>query len=379
MLATLTSGLATARLSRRALPALVPVLIATLGITSVQAGIALSTVAICYGLLQYPSGRLGDALTRKTAIVLSLSVLAIGSVVLALAPGFGALLVGAAIVGAGEGLYGPAARALLADLYEEQRGKAFGLFTMASDLGGVLAAGLVTATLAIATWNAVFVPIVFALAIHAIAIYRWGREPVHLARFEVDLRETVTRLFGHSRYRWLLASYVLFAFTAQGFVGFLPTFLQAHHDVSLGVANGLFALFFVAGMAARSLGGALSDRLPRRYVGGGGLVLSAGGVVVLLVTSSAIGAIPGILLAALGQKAFPPSIQAYLMDVFPDSTMGGDLGATRTVYLVLGSLGPTYIGYVASRWNYDLAFAGFVVCLLVAGTIMIGLSVTGSE
>jgi hypothetical protein len=65
------------------------------------------------------------------------------------------------------------------------------------------------------------------------------------------------------------------------------------------------------------------------------------------------------------------------MDTFPDGSMGGDLGATRTVYLGLGSLGPSYVGFVAGRVSYAVAFAGLLGCLLVSAAIVVGLARTG--
>jgi hypothetical protein len=69
-------------------------------------------------------------------------------------------------------------------------------------------------------------------------------------------------------------------------------------------------------------------------------------------------------------------MQAHLMDSFPDESMAGDLGATRTVYIGIGSVGPAYVGFVASRLNYTVAFAGFVVAFLVGGLVVLALALT---
>ena len=64
--------------------------------------------------------------------------------------------------------------------------------------------------------------------------------------------------------------------------------------------------------------------------------------------------------------AYRPVMQAYLMDSFPTDSMGGDLGAMRTVYIGLGALGPTYVGAVAELLDFRGAFAGIVASLLSA-------------
>lgn len=74
--------------------------------------------------------------------------------------------------------------------------------------------------------------------------------------------------------------------------------------------------------------------------------------------------------------AYPPVMQAFLMDAFPDGSMGGDLGATRTVYIGLGSLGPTYVGFVAGRASYVTAFSGLLACLVVSAVVVVWLART---
>jgi hypothetical protein len=69
-------------------------------------------------------------------------------------------------------------------------------------------------------------------------------------------------------------------------------------------------------------------------------------------------------------------MQAHLMDSFPEGSLGGDLGATRTVYLGFGSLGPTYVGFVASRTSFTWAFVGLAACSLVGALLLVSLVVT---
>lgn len=64
-------------------------------------------------------------------------------------------------------------------------------------------------------------------------------------------------------------------------------------------------------------------------------------------------------------------MQTHLMDVFQDANMGGDLGAFRMFHMIVGSLGPTYVGFTAERTSYTLAFVGVIGCLFV-NTLIIG-------
>ena len=46
---------------------------------------------------------------------------------------------------------------------------------------------------------------------------------------------------------------------------------------------------------------------------------------------------------------------------------------SREVYEGISSLGPAYVGVVAGLAGYTLAFAGFLVCLLLRSVILVGL------
>jgi predicted MFS family arabinose efflux permease len=376
MLALLSVGLAIARVGRRALPPLLPTIIVDLAITPFQAGIALSLGSATFALLQFPSGRLSDQLSRKTVLLSSFAILIIGYMILSISITYVILLVGAAVIGIGEGLYGAADRGLLSDLFVEKRGVAFGIHTTFSDIGGIVAAGLAAAALAIGMWRMAFLPAVVALILLSFLLYWTGQEPVYVERPALKIRETVGRLFGRRRFQLLLVAYSLFALTSQGFIGFLPTLLQADKGFSPGLASLAFAGMFAVGIVARPIAGRLSDSRHRLVVAGGGLLIGAVGIFVLISAGSPLLAAIGIGTFAAGQKAFPPSMQAFLMDAFPDSSMAGDLGATRTVYIAIGSLGPAYVGYVGSRLSYTVAFTGFVGAFLVGGLIILSLMIT---
>lgn len=376
MLVALSFGLAGARLARRILPPLLPTIIVDLSISPFQAGIALSLTSLGFALLQFPSGRLSDQLSRKSVLVPSLAIGAFGSVLLWQTSSYLALLIGAAIVGIGEGLYGVADRGLLSDLFVQRRGIAFGVHTTFSDVGGILAAGLAAGALAIGAWQTAFLPAIFGLALISLLHYRWGDEPIVIKKVSPQIRETVGRLFGHRRFQVVLLAYALFSFTVQGVIGFLPTLLKADHGFSSELATAAFAGMFATGIAARPLAGRISDWGSRLVVAGTGLTLGGLGLLILVFSRSPVIAMTGVVVFAIGQKAYPPTMQAYLMDSFPDGSMGGDLGATRTFYLSVGSLGPTYVGYVGGVYSYTVAFAGFVGAFLLSGLLVLSLAHT---
>jgi MFS family permease len=382
LLLAVSLGWAAIQTGRLVLSPLLPTVMADLAVTEFQAGVAFTTLWGLYALCQYPSGRLSDELTRKSLLVAGLSLVVAGFAVLASAPNYPAFLVGAVVVGAGAGLYPTPARALVSDLFVERRGQAFGLHTASGDVGGAAAAGLAIAALALAGWRSAYAPVVAVLAAVALALHLWGREAYvrpAVDRESVvaglsDAAATARRLWKNPRMRWLLLAYALYAFTWQSAAGFLPTFLRASKGFPAGLASGGFAALFVVGAAVKPLSGALGDRFPRAGVAAGALVVAACALAGLLTASSTLAVGIAVVVFAGGLMSYPPVMQALLMDTFPDGSMGGDLGAARTVYIGLGSLGPSYVGFVAGRVSYAAAFAGLLVCLLVSAAVVVGLA-----
>ena len=370
LLLSASLGWAAIQAGRLVLSPLLPAISDDLGIGATRAGFALTILWGLYALLQYPSGRLSDALSRKTLLVAGLSLVLVGFLALGAAPTYPLFLAGAAVVGVGAGLYPTAARALVSDLFVERRGRAFGLHTGSGDFGGVAASGLAAAALAVATWRASFLPVVVVLAAVVVALHRFSDERYVVARPSLGLATTVRRLLADSELRLLLVAYVLFAFSWQSTTGFLPTYLLDGKGFDQFVATVAFAVLFGVGMLAKPAAGALGDAVPRTLLAPVLLVLAAGSLGVVVAAPGPFVAVAGVVVFAVGLMAFPPVMQSYLMDTFPDESAGGDLGAYRTIYIGLGALGPTYVGAVAETVDYRLAFLGILACLATSGALV---------
>jgi MFS family permease len=274
-------------------------------------------------------------------------------------------------------VYGCADRGLLSDLFEWKHGMAFGIHSTFSDIGGVVGVGLAAIVLAYGIWRAAFVPAALGGCVVAVLLYRWGREPIVVERVSLAVVGTSGRLFGQRRFQLLILAYSLFAFTVQGVYAFLSTLLRTNRGASTQLASIAFASLFAVGIGCRPIAGWLLDRLGRIMIARVGVLLGAVGITTLLLGPATLSVALGIAGFALSKAVFPPVMQAHLMDVFPNASMAGDLGVSRTVYIGIGSLGPAYVGFVAGPFGYPAAFAGFVVALLASGSILLGLDLTG--
>lgn len=365
----LSLGWMVLQVGRFLLPALLPTIVADLGITLAAAGFAITGMEAAYALTQYPSGRLSDQLSRVTLVVPGLLVLTASFLLIAWTPTYAVLVIAAVLLGAGKGLFAVPARALVSDHFVRQRGRALGIFGAASDLGGVLAAGI--SIIVIATlWRLPFAAVAGLLGgITAIFAF-WNREPYLFERASLGVRETARRLAATPQQRRTLVAYGLLFFVTSGMINFLPSFLQAEKDLSPALAGSAFALFFGVGMVAKPTAGSTSDRLPRRLVAIAGLVLAAAALTWLVLARTTVEIVLAVGVFAVGYKAQFPVMDAVIMDTAPDLNMGGDLGASRSFFLGVGSLGATYVGVVAGTYGYATAYAGLVVLLLLSATIL---------
>ncbi|MFB6148051.1 MAG: MFS transporter [Halobacteriales archaeon] len=367
-------GTLVANLGRQALPPLLPAIIDGLAISPAAAGFALTVMRIAFAIFQYPSGRAADRLSRKTAIVFGLVVMVGGFALLTQVWVYPLFLLATALLGIGSAFFFVAERVLLSDLFVAKRGRAFGANSAISRIGSIAAAGLAVVALSMGAWQLAFLPVVVLLLAIVVLFHVTSRESYTVGWVDTNIRETIRRVFGDRHVRWLVVAYTLVIFVWEGTLSFLPAFLQATKGFSPAFASGGFATLFAVGIVVQPLSGTISDRWDRRLVGGLATLVSLLGLGLLILAPSVPLIWAGILVYAAGFMAFPPVLQAYLMDIFPDTNKGGDLGAFKTVYEGLSSIGPTYVGVIAGFASYTLAFSGFLLCLLASAGVLIWLS-----
>jgi MFS family permease len=363
---------------RLLLPPLLPEVIADLNVSAAAAGVALTTLWGVYALLQYPSGRLSDQLSRRALLVGALLLAAGGYVLLSTAVVYPLFVLACAVIGLGAGLYPTAARALVSDRFETKRAAAFGVHTASGDVGGAAAAGVAVVVVATAVWRAPFVPVAAVLVGVAVGLHRLSREPYEVRRVGLDVRGAVGRLSGNRRVGVLVLAYCGFAFAWQSSTGFLPLFLREAKGLSPALASGGFAALFVVGAAVKPVAGRLGDRHGKAGVASAGVGFGALALTGLLLAEGRVAVLGATVLYAAGLMSFPPVMQSFLMDAFPDASMGADLGLARTTYIGVGALGPTYVGFVADRAGYVVAFTG-VVGLLAAAAVVVAVLSRGAR
>ncbi len=355
---------------RGVIPPLLPTIMEDLAITPFLAGIALTVLTVANAAFQYLGGRFADAWTRKTVLALSMLVLFWGLIGLLATTNYVLFLLGVTLVGMAGGLFFVPMRAALADVFVARRGRAYGLNEGLGAVAVVLASGTAALVLLGTTWRAAFVPAIGLVIIGVFILHRWHRESYVVGRAEIQLRKTVRGLASDRRIVMLLFGYCLVVFVMQGVFGFLPALLQAERGFSPSLASVGYATIYVTGAIGMPLAGAVSDRGNRLGIAVFVTALGVLGIGIITVATVTPLIFLGIVVFSIGILGFPPVVQSHLMDVFPDETMARDFGGFKTVYIAAGSLGPTYVGYVAGVWGYVPAFWGLAGCLCLSAVVL---------
>ena len=359
------------QVGRSALPPLLPAIMDDLMITPVEAGAALTILWATYSFFHFPGGRLADQLSRKTVLIGGLLAVFVGFLLLSVAFAYPVFLISAAIIGAGSGFFFIAMRSATADLFVEKRAQAFGIQTSFGNVGAAASAGIAVVALAIGSWRSPFLPLAAFFALIILFAHKWSRERYILEKVDIGIIDTGKRVFGTVASRRTLVAYILLMFSWQGMINFLPTFLQAAKGLSSVWASAGFAVIYITGIGIGPVAGMVGDRIQKLPVAAGAVFLMICGLTLIVSFSSPLAIGSALIIFAVGFWSFPPVMQAYLMGTFADDSMASDLGAFKTIYSGIGSLGPTYIGIVASWWSYTAAYTGLIACLLISLALLL--------
>jgi len=342
--------------------AMLPEIIDDFGITAAEAGGAISFLWACNALAQYPGGRYSERLSSNVVLLASQGVMIAGFLLLTLSSVFPMFVVGLGLIGFGYGMFEPAGIVLLQNLFDENRGRALGIRDAAVNLGSALSALLAVTVVGAAAWRDAFVPVVVLIGIVAVGGHRLNRDPYTVSRVALDIPSVGARLFRSRETYAILFVLSVFNFVWQGSANFLPTFLRVTKSFTSFQATVAFAGTFVVGILVTPIAGVLCERWSTINLGLGATGFGIVGLVVLVGADSIVGIGVGLFTFAVGLTTIWPVMYVYLTDVLAQETLGSDLGALRTVYFAVGSLGPAYVGTVATRFSYSVSFGSLLLC-----------------
>jgi len=252
-----------------------------LGLTLEQWGWVLGAFVISYGLFEVPAGAMGDRIGPRRVLARIVAWWSVFTALTGLVQGFRQLVVVRFLFGMGEAGAFPNFSAVIARWFPAiERARAQSVVWMASRIGGAIAPILVIPLQQAWGWRVSFF-IFGAVGLAWAAVWFWwfrdrpadqpGITPAEIA--EIDggtphVPPTATpwrRLFSQSNLWWIMLMYHANAWCGFFYLTWMHTFLVNGRGFSARELIAWSWLPFVFGAAANLAGGAVSDRLVRRF------------------------------------------------------------------------------------------------------------------
>lgn len=249
---------------------LLPLMKDEFGLSFAALGTMMTVTYVVSGSLQTVAGFAVDRFGPRLVLTGGLAAMAAGTLILALAPSYGWLLVAGAIIGVGNSTFHPADLALLnAKIAPARLGYAFSAHSIAGNIGWVVAPvfsasiaaqwGWRTALLAAAALGVVFVAY---LSVQRVLNTQPAQPSASPQSGTMTSRGGLSVL-GQREVLMCAAFFFLTAMAISSFMSFGPTTLIALYDIPLVMASGVLTAFLIGGTAGTLAGGVLAARVHR--------------------------------------------------------------------------------------------------------------------
>jgi MFS transporter, Spinster family, sphingosine-1-phosphate transporter len=363
-------------LDRQVVYGMTPLIGADFHMTGAQLGALASVNLLVFALASLVSGPIADRFGPRKVIFGGILVWSIATIGSALSTSLPMLLFFRALVGVGEGAYGPSANSLLcADAPPEKRGRALGIYNVGMAVGGTSGLVLGAMLAPVLGWRAVFwiaggPSILLALGSAFISAPDRLPRPTSLPARSYLLSPT---------YIAALAGGVLATFGASSLIFWARWVIIEDRHFSVVVGSIFMAIVgLVCGAGGVIAGGLAGDALSRRARGGHALAI---GVSMLLAFPAG-----AISLLIPSREAFMvlTCVAVFLLSVYngPSAAVVDELGppqyaaTLQAVFMfglhVLGNApAPSVVGWIADKLGPLPSTTG----LPQQGTISMGLQV----
>ena len=343
------------------LPSLLPVFIANLALSNTEAGL-LTVLIQVPSLLQPFIGHLADRFSLRTLFVLAPVVTAAMMSLLGVAPGYGALTLLLLIVGVSSACLHAIGPVIAGSVSGRKLGRGMGFWMVGGELGRALGPIVIVSALRLLTLQGTPWLMIAGLVTSALLYVRLRDVPERApnAGHGLPWRQALARM---RPVLVPLAGIILVrSFSVAALTTYLPTFLS-EEGADLWTAGASLSVLEAAGVVGALLGGAISDRLGRRWV----LLASMLVTPLLMFVFLAVGGwvqFPLLLLLGFTALSVTPVIMALVQESFPENR-----ALANGVYMALGfillSVVVVVLGALGDLFGLRLAFTASAVISLL--------------
>jgi MFS family permease len=339
------------------LPPLFPYLMAEFGLSFTQAGALMTTFFVVSGVGQALAGFIVDRLGALRVLCGGMGLLSIAALVIASAPSYPVLMLGAGIAGLGNCVFHPADFTLLNRRVSTSRlGHAFSVHGLTGNLGWAAAPVFVLSIAATAGWRSAVVgaSLVGGLALAFLFMNRRLLDDAQLATAEPAKRKGGTFAFLGVGVVWMCFAFFLLSVMAFGALqNFAPPILERTYGVSLAFATTGLTAYLLGSAAGAATGGFFASKGTQQDR----LVALALGSAALCAITLATAAVPGwSIVALMGMMGFGVGFSGPSRDILVRRAATSTFGS--------GAFGRSY-GFVYSGIDTGLAIAPLVFGVLM--------------
>jgi MFS family permease len=361
-----------------------------LHLTDVQIGWINTTLSWTLAAMTVVAGFLGDRLSRKWIITLSLIAWSLMTICMGFIGGFaGALFFRSIATGVGESFYAPSAYALIAVHHKETRSVALSIHQAALYVG-LMVSGLAVAWMLgfLGTWRNVF--IAFGAAGCALGIiFIWAlrdgtnscsNRRTQLSTSNFRLSTSLRAYFCNPSALCATAGFVAIVFVNNAYLFWVPKFAAEKFAIGVGEAGkGVMLWHHLFAFAAILAGGITTDhfvkKMPRFRLGFQSVALLCGAPALLwiglapsfaslLVAASAYGVFRGF---------FEVNTHASLFDVVAPDHRSTAVGLLNMIAFFFGGLSGVAMGTLSQRWGvrgFEIGFGIMAAAYALGAALM---------
>ena len=337
----------------------------SVGITDIEAGIALSSMWLLYGIMQYPGGAWSDVQGRKRIIVISLVCFTFASFFMAINWNFLSVLLTFSFMGFAAGILPAPSFTMIAELFGPRKGQALGIHSSIGSLSGLAPVILPFIAYSIG-WRSVFLIWgVFGVILTILFLFYVKEtliEPVK-QRQSAQLKMGLQAFFEKDTLFMFIINIVI-TFAWMGLLSWFPTYIQQVKGFSPEIAGILFSIMLSGSLLFKPIIGRLSDKMNHLFIMGLLTLMAGVSLFFLTIETSLVGLI--IATFVFSQTgAFYPVRTSYLMDLWEKKTAGTKIGIFRSLIVLIGSPVAGIIGWSKGLYGFNAIFLLMAIGLFI--------------
>lgn len=365
---------------------LLPLIRDDLDLTDADMGLVASVLTLVYGLLVPIAGLLGDRVSKKKIIIISLIIWSSAT----LLTGFSTLLaelifLRSVATGGGEAFYSPSANAVISANHDDRtRATALSLH-QTSLYVGVIFSGYIAGVFAeMYGWrNTFYIFGGFGILLGVVLYFRMEEDKIIKTAFKSDeisaIKESVYMFWRNRTAVLLTFAFAGMQFVGIGFLTWMPTFLHEVFGFSLA-RSGFDATFYhhVGAFLGVIVGARLADRFVNYYAGvriffqALGLLLGAPFIYIMSVSDSIFLVYIAMTCFGVFRGFYDSNIFASLYSVIKVRHRTTATGFMLMFAFIVGSLSPLLLGMLKPVLGLSNGFALLSIVYLLASFCLFG-------